>query len=70
VSCDALADVLVQHFQVSSEMAKRDARDFLDSLSALAAIEILDGPDQSSETAGADLAQPAMLKRFAPFAAT
>lgn len=58
-SRDALAEIIVQHFQVSSDIAKRDARDFLDSLSALAAIEILDAPDQSAEAP-----DPALLAPF------
>lgn len=41
-SRDQLADALARRFTISDEAARRDARHFLDSLSALAAIEVVD----------------------------
>jgi hypothetical protein len=66
---DALADALVEHFQVSGEAAKRDVRDFLDALSALAAIEIVDACAASGDAREAEPAAAALANRFAPSAA-
>lgn len=43
---DRLAALLVARFGISEDAARRDAREFLDGLSAIAAIEIVDDAGQ------------------------